>query len=105
MRITVPTDTPPMAQPTNCVVPTGGVFRPSAQLMSITTPNCTEVMPYCCAMGRKIGVHSRMVAAMSRKVPSTNRMMLMSRKIIHGVVVTCDSIWPVSSATPYRLMR
>ena len=31
MRITVPTDTPPIAQPTNCVVPTGGVFSPSAQ--------------------------------------------------------------------------
>jgi hypothetical protein len=43
--ITVPTDTPPMAQPTNWVVPTGGVFRPSAQLISITMPNCTELMP------------------------------------------------------------
>ena len=25
--ITVPTDTPPIAQPTNCVVPTGGLFE------------------------------------------------------------------------------
>ena len=43
--ITVPTETPPIAQPTNCVVPTGGVLRPSAQLISITMPNCTELMP------------------------------------------------------------
>ena len=35
-RITWPTVTPPIAQPTNCTVPTGGVFNPSAQL--ICTP-------------------------------------------------------------------
>ena len=50
-----------MAQPTNWVVPTGGVLRPSAQLISITMPNCTGSMPYFMAIGRKIGVQIRIV--------------------------------------------
>ena len=62
-------------------------------------------MPYFWQIGRKIGVQTRIVAAMSRKVPSTNRMTLTSRKIIHGVEVSCDSSLPVRSGTPYRLMR
>ena len=75
-----------MAQPTNCVVPTGGVFRPSAQLISMTMPNCTGSMPYFIAMGRKIGVAMRMVAAMSMNVPRMNRITLISRNTTHGVV-------------------
>ena len=75
-----------MAQPTNCVVPTGGVFRPSAQLISISMPNCTGPMPNCMQIGRKIGVQIRMVAAMSRNVPSTNRMRLTRKKMMMGEV-------------------
>ena len=30
-----------MSQPTNCVVRSGGVFSPSAQLIGIIPPNCT----------------------------------------------------------------
>ena len=62
-------------------------------------------MPYCWQMGRKIGVQIRMVAAMSRKVPKTNRMMFTHRKITQGELLIDDSILPVSSATPYRPIR
>ena len=103
--ITSPTDTPPMVQPMNWVVPTGGVFRPRAQLMSMTMPNCSVLMPNCWQMGKKMGVQMRMVAAMSRKVPSTNRMMFTDRKITQGEVLMDLSASPVSSATPYRPMR
>ena len=99
VRITWPTEMPPMAQPTNWVVPTGGVFSPSAQLISISMPNCTGPMPYCMQIGRKIGVQIRMVAAMSRKVPRTNRITLTSRKITHGSVDSDASALPVRSAT------
>ena len=63
--MTSPTVTPPIAQPMNWVVPTGGVLRPSAQLTRITIPNCTGSMPYWMAIGRKIGVQIRIVLAMS----------------------------------------
>ena len=89
--ITSPTEMPPIAQPTNWVVPTGGVLSPSAQLISISMPNCTGPMPYCMQIGRKIGVQIRIVAAMSRKVPSTNRIRLTRKKITHGLVVSPDS--------------
>ena len=89
--ITSPTEISPMVQPTNCVVPTGGVFRPSAQLISMTMPNCSVLAPYCWQIGRKIGVQIRMVAAMSRKVPSTNRMMFTHRKITQGELVVAAS--------------
>ena len=62
VRITAPTEMPPMAHPTNCVVPTGGVLSPRAQLISISMPNCTGSMPAFMAIGRKIGGQIRMVA-------------------------------------------
>ena len=99
VRITAPTEMPPMAQPTNCVVPTGGVLSPRAQLISISMPNCTGSMPAFIAIGRKIGVQIRMVAAMSMNVPSTNRMTLMSRKITQGCDDTLLIIAPARSAT------
>jgi hypothetical protein len=43
-----------MAQPTNCMVPIGGVCRPSAQLISIRLPIRTGSMPKLAAMGRKM---------------------------------------------------
>ena len=98
--MTCSTETPPMAQPTNCVVPTGGVFRPSAQLISISMPNCTGPMPNCMQIGRKIGVQMRMVAAMSRKVPSRNRMRLTRKKMMMGEVEMLASASAVSCATP-----
>ena len=81
------------------MVPTGGVLRPSAQLISITMPNCTGSMPYCWQIGRKIGVQIRIVAAMSRNVPSRNRIRLTRRKITHGLVEIDASALPVRSAT------
>ena len=53
--ITCPTEISPIAQPTNCVVPTDGVLRPSAQLSSITMPNCTGPIPIWIASGRNSG--------------------------------------------------
>ena len=50
-------------------------------------------------IGRKIGVQIRIVAAMSRNVPSRNRMMLTSMNITQGVLVSFDSAAPVTSAT------
>ena len=47
----MPTETPPIAQPTNWVVPTGGVFKPSAQLISITMPNWISPIPYFWQIG------------------------------------------------------
>ena len=90
--MTVPTEISPIVQPINCVVPTGGVFKPSAQLMSMTMPNCSVLMPICWQMGKKIGVQIKIVAAMSRNVPSTNKMMLTHRKMTHGVELKLDNI-------------
>jgi hypothetical protein len=94
-----------MAQPTNCTVPTGGVFRPSAQLISITTPNCSGSMPNCIAMGRKIGVQIRIVGAMSRKVPSTNSSTLIIRKITQGSVTPAFISSPVFCGTSYSARK
>jgi hypothetical protein len=105
VRITYPIETPPIAQPTNCVVPTGGVLRPSAQLISITIPNCTGSIPNFWQIGRKIGVQIRIVAAMSRNVPRMNRIRLTRKKIVHGFSEIVAIALPVSSATLYRLMR
>jgi len=99
VRITSPTEIPPIAQPTNCVVPTGGVFSPSAQLISITMPNCTGSMPNCWQIGRKIGVQMRIVAAMSRNVPSRNSSTLTSRKITQGSVLIDFISSPVCCGT------
>lgn len=89
----------------NCVVPTGGVFSPSAQLISMTMPNCTGLMPNCIAIGRKIGVQIRMVAAMSRKVPSTKSSTLIIRKITHGLLETEVISSPVFCGTSYSAMK
>ena len=62
-------------------------------------------MPNCWQIGRKIGVQIRIVAAMSRNVPRTNRIRLTRKKIIHGLVEIAASALPVSSATLYRLIR
>jgi hypothetical protein len=56
-------------------------------------------MPYCMQIGRKIGVQIRMVAAMSRNVPSTNRIRLTRKKITQGSVESDASDLPVRSAT------
>ena len=99
MLITSPTEMPPIAQPTNCVVPTGGVFRPSAQLISITMPNCTGSMPYFIAIGRKIGVQIRIVLAMSMNVPRMNRIRLIRKNTTQGLVEMPAISSPVKSAT------
>ena len=67
--------------------------------ISITMPNWISPMPYFWQIGRKIGVQTRIVAAMSRNVPRMKRMTLTSRKIIHGDEVIADSILPVRSGT------
>ena len=94
-----------MAQPTNCAVPTGGVFRPSAQLISMMMPNCTGSMPNCIAIGMKIGVQIRIVAAMSRKVPSTNSSTLIIRKMTQGALETDFISSPVFCGTSYSAMK
>ncbi|MOA67862.1 hypothetical protein D3C78_1952110 [compost metagenome] len=57
-------------------------------------------MPYCMAIGRKIGVQIRMVEAISMNVPSRNRMMLIIRKMTIGLVEMWLISSPVISATP-----
>ena len=88
-----------MAQPMNCVVPTGGVFRPSAQLISITMPNCTGSMPCAMAIGRKIGVQIRIVLAMSMNVPRMNRIRLIRKNTTQGLSEMLAIALPARSAT------
>ncbi|MNV66887.1 hypothetical protein D3C71_1596620 [compost metagenome] len=57
------------------------------------------------AMGRKIGVAIRMVAAMSMKVPSRNRITLISRNTCQGSSETLVIQLPMKSATSYSPIR
>jgi hypothetical protein len=74
-RITSSTETLPMAQPTNSVVPTGGVSRPMPRLSSMTMPKCTGSMPKLFTTGSRIGVQISNRGARSSAVPRTSSMM------------------------------
>ena len=47
------------------------------------TPNWISVIPRLCAIGRKIGVKIRIAGVMSMNIPTTMRMMFISRKITY----------------------
>ena len=51
------------------------------------------------AIGRKIGVQIRIVLAMSMKVPRTNRIRLIRKKITQGLVEMLAIASPARSAT------
>ena len=68
--------TPPMAQPTTMVGPTGGVSRPMPRLRIMMMPKCTGSMPNVLITGRKIGVQISSIGARSMNVPSSSSRML-----------------------------
>lgn len=70
-------------QPTNRTEPTGGVMFPRHILKISITPNWISVIPRLCAIGRKIGVKIRIAGVMSMNIPTTMRMMFISRKITY----------------------
>ena len=70
-------------QPTNRTEPTGGVMFPRHMLKISMTPNWISLIPRLCAIGRKIGVKIRIAGVMSMNIPTTMRMMFISRKITY----------------------
>ena len=64
-----------MAQPTNSVVPTGGVSKPMPRLSSMTMPKCTGSMPKLFTTGSRMGVQISNRGARSRAVPKISSMM------------------------------
>ena len=62
-------------------------------------------MPNCIAIGRKIGVQIRIVAAMSRKVPSTKSSTLIIRKMTQGSLEIEVISAPVFCGTSYSAMK
>ena len=57
------------------------------------------------AMGKKMGVQMRMVAAMSKNVPKMNSNTLIMRKMTQGWSLTNFIISPVFCGTSYKAMK
>ena len=74
-------------QPTNRTEPTGGVMFPRHMLKISMTPNWISLIPRLCAIGRKIGVKIRIAGVMSMNIPTTMRMMFISRKMMYLLLV------------------
>ena len=74
----------PTAAATNCTGPSGGVLSPMPRFRIMMTPKCTGSIPKFTTTGRKIGVVMMMSGAMSMKVPSTSRTMLIIRRMVRG---------------------
>ena len=77
-----------MPQPTNSTEPTGGVMFPKHMLKISITPNWMLDIPRLSAIGRKIGVKIRIAGVISINIPTTIRIMFISRKITYWWVDT-----------------
>ena len=77
-----------MPQPTNSTEPTGGVMFPKHMLKISITPNWMLDIPRLSAIGRKIGVKIRIAGVISINIPTTIRIMFISRKITYLLVDT-----------------
>ena len=70
--------------PTKRIVPTGGVHNPIHKLSTIMIPKCTGSIPKLVTTGKKIGVKIKTAGVMSMKVPTTNSVILINKKIAIG---------------------
>ena len=61
---------------------------PRHMLKISMTPNCTLLIPSLVAIGRKIGVKIRMAGVISINIPTTRRMIFMSKKITYLLEVS-----------------
>ena len=83
MALTRSIDILVIPQPTNSTEPTGGVIEPKHMLKISMTPKCTGSIPSEVQIGKKIGVKIKIAGVMSKNIPMTRRMMLISKKITY----------------------
>ena len=77
-------DNPDKLQATNRLTAIGGVIIPAEVFTTMMIPSTSGSTPRFIANGKMIGVTSRMMACVSRKVPKNNYMMLSNCRITVG---------------------
>ena len=71
-------------QPTNKIVPTGGVQRPIHKLKIIIKPKCKGSIPIIVIIGKNIGVKIRIAGVISIKVPTRSKIIFIIKSTIIG---------------------
>ena len=64
------------------------MIHPIHKLNVIIIPKCTALIPKLSTIGKKIGVKIRIAGVGSMKVPNTNKMMFISKRITNGLLDT-----------------
>lgn len=70
------------------VEPTGGVTRPIPRFVIMMTPKCTGSIPMDVAIGRRIGVRTRMITLMSIMVPKISIRIFIMIRMAYLLLVT-----------------
>jgi len=73
-----------MEQTEYMATPTGGVNRPIAQVMTMTTPKNTKFTPSAFIMGTRIEVNNKIITVESMTVPNNKRNSKTMKVIIKG---------------------
>ena len=77
-----------METPTKSKDPTGGVHKPIHRLTTIIIPKWTGSTPTLVTTGKNMGVKISTAGVMSIKVPTNNKMRLITIKITHLLSLT-----------------
>ena len=77
---------------TNRLMPYGGVIKPMASSIVITTPNCTVERPHSRTVGSSMGARMMVAEMLSMKQPTIKRRMVMRPRITMGLSETLVSI-------------
>src|SRR5690625_2090159 len=72
--------------PTNKSVPTGGVQSPIQRFITMMIPKCTGSIPNSVTRGKNIGVKINSAGVISMNVPITNKVRLIIRKTMIGLL-------------------
>lgn len=76
--------------PTKRMVPTGGVHKPIQRFNTMIIPKWTGSIPKVETTGKKMGVKIKTAGVISIKVPTTNSVILINKKIRNGLLTVSN---------------